>query len=156
RLSLHRPMLSPWTISRLQVAALNVILMMSAVFITWMPQIYYNYTTWNEMSFLPVCRLAPLQVLTSIPLLRYETVVNDTFVEPFFYQNPFSAADVVEGHPINWYIDHRIAAVQTILLRLIAGLSINHLFTIVYPGPKLTEFALLSGYWTIICLGVMK
>jgi hypothetical protein len=155
--SLHRTRgQATWTLGRLQLAALNVVLLITAAFITWTPQIYYNYTTWGEMSFLPVCRFDAFQVLSSIPVLRYESVVNDTIVTPFFYQNPFSTADAIPGHPINWYINHPIAAAQTILLRLIAGLSINHLFTIVYPGQKLTELGVLSGYWTIICLGVMQ
>ena len=77
-------------------------------------------------------------------------------VEPFFYRNPFSTNDVVKGHPANWYMDHPIAAVATLLLRIVAGLSINHLFTYDYPGQALLEVALMAGYWGLICLGIMR
>jgi hypothetical protein len=141
---------------RPRIAALNLALLLAACSITWMPQVYYNWVTWGQISFLPVCRLDQIQASLSVPVLRYESVVPGEIVEPFFYLSPFSTNDVVKGHPTNWYMDHPIAAVATVLLRIVAGLSINHLFTYVYPGQALLEVALMAGYWGLICLGIMR
>jgi hypothetical protein len=143
--------------ARMRGTGLYAILLLAAAFVTWTPQIYYNYATWGKISMLPVCRFDLLQVASSIPVLRYDTVVNGGSAEPLMYENPFSSpTQIIHRHPINWYFEYWKPALETTLLRLLAGLSVNHLFTYVYPGPKLVELIWLLVYWTIICLGVLR
>jgi hypothetical protein len=141
---------------RTRMAALNAVLLLAACCITWVPQMHYNWVTWGELSFFPVCQLDQLQIASSITILRYETVAHSGGLSTFFYLNPFSTDDVVKGHPVNWYLDHPIAALKTTVLRVFAGLSINHLFTYVYPGRQALELGLLVGYWALICLGMLR
>jgi hypothetical protein len=140
-----------------QAALLYAVLFALAALISWGPQLYYNYKTWHTISLLPVCRLDEVQVYYSIAMLRYDTLVYDSSAEQFFYRNPFSNADVVTNHPIHWYLENFLSGLGTILLRLIAGFNVDHLFTHVHVrAQKLYRPILPLAYWTVICLGLAR
>jgi len=143
--------------ARIRATWFYAVILVAAASVTWTPQIYYNYTTWGRMSPLPVCRFDLVQVPLSILALRGDSVVNDASINLLTYENPFSSAtQTINRHPINWYVENWRPALETIVLRLLLGLSINHLFTYIYPGPKLVEIVWLLASWTIICFGVLR
>src|SRR5262249_46125067 len=112
-LAAHQSTSSSLRSFRTRMAALNAVLLLAACCITWIPHMHDNWVTWGELSFFPVCQLDQLQIASSITVLRYETVAHSGGLSTFFYLNPFATDDVVKGHPVNWYLDHPIAALKT-------------------------------------------
>ena len=141
---------------RTRILLINVGLLIAGSIVAWAPQIYYNYVAWGTPSPLPICRLDELQLAASISVLRYESIVLANHADPYFYLNPFSTTDLVLGHPINWYVGHPLAGIKTVLLRLVAGLSINHLFTLTYNDRSVLGLILLAAYWILMSLGVIR
>jgi hypothetical protein len=142
---------------RTQTILLYTALLAASAAITWGPQMYYNYSTWHDVSVLPVCRLGEIQIFYSIAMLRYDTVVSDSGATQFFVANPFSTTEIVVGHPIGWYLSDLARSLKTISLRFLSGLSVDHLFNNVQSDAyRPFGVAILTLYWTIMCLGIAR
>lgn len=124
--------------------------------IAWGPQLAYNIWTWGEASVFPVCQLGGIQALYGIAMVRYDTIGLPGSSEQFFYANPFSTNDTIEGSPLRWYLMQPVNGALTILIRHFMGFDINHLFTYVVGGFGNERYITRFVAWAVFLFGLLN
>lgn len=114
------------------------------------PQLYFNYTHYDSVTFMPVYDLGGLQIRTGISTIRYVTNLSDGGPH-LFYRNIWAPEEIAS---LSWYFLNPLDGLRTMSLHVFAALDFDYLFCYVYDlsppyRPALFLFAHFVVFWGV-------
>ena len=116
------------------------------------PQVVYNFSAFNVLSFMPVADLGASQFDWGTHVLKYLTNLTGGNMQ-MCYASPWSQGSQGEG--LAWYVHNPFVGLKTIFLHLYGVLDYDYLFPYVYKlnikyRPILFLFSQFVVFWGVL------